>query len=119
MVTTSTRASNAGTRVPGTPPSPAAAAPAATGSAGLVLTCHLAASGDVDLPTVETLDEQVTALLAAGMRHLVLDVSAVGHCDPRLLDLLARTQRQLSVRRGMVSLTGAPPDLLAGLNNPS
>ncbi|MDQ4115438.1 MAG: STAS domain-containing protein [Actinomycetota bacterium] len=68
--------------------------------------------GDIDAAVVDRLEEHIDGLLAAATRFLMIDAVAVDSYDAELLELLGRTQRRLTPRRGMLQVRGLHPNLL-------
>ncbi|MGQ0482262.1 MAG: hypothetical protein ACT4O0_14725 [Pseudonocardia sp.] len=60
---------------------------------------------DLTADLVRMLGHHLDALLAAGARFIVLDLTRCA-CDHPLLDLLARIQRELVPRAGMITVVG-------------
>lgn len=62
--------------------------------------------GTLDPDAIARLSEHVSRFLAEHIRFLTIDCHAVHSYPPELVDLLAKTQRQLGLRRGMVHVHG-------------
>ena len=75
------------------------------GSVAAVLTLR----GRCPRPVLDDLAGRVSALLAAGMGELVIDLSAVTEADPGLLRAVDRLRRVVEDRGGSVSLLGEDP----------
>ena len=67
----------------------------------------LVLDGDLDLAVSAQLHESVDALLAAGRRHLVVDVGALRFCDSSGLGALVRAHRVTSDAGGSLVVAGA------------
>jgi ABC-type transporter Mla MlaB component len=72
----------------------------------------LTVRGDIDREVTDKLRHHLHALLRGHARFIVVDLTAVRHCDPHLLSLLSWTQRRLSRRMGMISVVGLHPNTL-------
>lgn len=66
-------------------------------------------SGEIDLVTVESLRDELMALLAEGRHYLVADLSKVGFCDSTGLGVLVEVLRQALTRGGWFRLVGLQP----------
>jgi ABC-type transporter Mla MlaB component len=67
---------------------------------------RLSLRGDLDVEAAVRLEHYVRAVLDAGARFIVLDLPGVSDHDPRVLELLSRTQRELTTREGMITAVG-------------
>lgn len=65
--------------------------------------------GDLGAAAVDRLGCHIDTFLAGPTRFLMLDARAVDSYHGDLLSLLARTQRRLATRRGMLQLRGLDP----------
>lgn len=74
---------------------------------------RLGVRGEVSAETVRKLRHHLEGLLKAGARFIVVDLTGTAPADPlvdtRLLGLLGRTQRMLTPRKGMITMTGIDP----------
>jgi anti-anti-sigma factor len=77
---------------------------------GGVLRCVV--TGDVDVATAAELRETLLALIGAGERRIVLDVSAVPFLDSTGLGVLMEAHRALRPHSGELALVGAGPALV-------
>lgn len=65
--------------------------------------------GELDLATAPELFDTVTERIAAGDRHVVLDLSGLTFCDSAGLSLFVRLQRQLDEVGGQMALAAPTP----------
>jgi hypothetical protein len=79
----------------------------------------LALSGEMGRPDLAHLRIQLHGMLAAGLRHLVVDLSAVHGSDPRLGPLLDRTERHLRAMQGSMTMMNVPVELMSMLADSS
>lgn len=79
---------------------------ASLGSGTLSLAAVLTLRGPCPGPVLDDLAGRVTALLAAGMGELVIDLSAVTDADAGLLRAVDSIRRVIEERGGSVSLLG-------------
>lgn len=64
------------------------------------------ASGDIDALSAPVLQERLEMHVAAGQRHLVVDLSGVGFMDSTGLGVLVRALRLARVHHGSLSIVG-------------
>ncbi len=89
------------------------------GDPGLTITCMQRGSeyaavsivGDVGLNAIQRLQRYVRVLLEDGVRTLVIDLSGLSRCDRRLAPLLARLQRILRAKQGVLQVARVPYEL--------
>jgi ABC-type transporter Mla MlaB component len=67
---------------------------------------RLSVRGPMDASATAKLAHYLRAVLEAGARFIVLDLSGKSDCDPGVLTLLADTQRELTARAGMITVVG-------------
>jgi anti-anti-sigma regulatory factor len=85
------------------------------GSAGISIATTLTISGSCRRPVLDELRCRSSALLAAGARDLVVDLSDVTDADHRLLRALVHLQRGVENHCGRLTLIGASGALVAAL----
>lgn len=79
--------------------------------------CVVRVQGDLDWATHHHLEDALAPLLqATGLRHLVLDLSAVSYIDSAGLAALVQARRALWDRGGQVVLRCCPPVVHRALN---
>lgn len=86
------------------------------------LRAHVRVAGDLDLSTGAPLWAVLQSHLAAGRRHLRLDLSDVAFLDASALSGIVQAHHDALGRRGTLVLTGLNPNLdrvlqLTGLND--
>jgi anti-anti-sigma regulatory factor len=74
---------------------------------------RITVTAEIDRELVEKLRQHVQAVVRAGARFVVLDVSEVRRCDPIILNLMSWAQHRLTARQGMISAVGLHPCKLA------
>jgi anti-sigma B factor antagonist len=84
----------------------------AAGEAGPVLTL----SGEADLTTVAELTDALSAELAAGARHLTVDLSRLRFADSAVIRELVLADRRLKDRGGGLVLAHPQPVVARGLS---
>jgi anti-anti-sigma factor len=82
------------------------------GQAGPVVTL----SGEADLTTVAELTEALSAQLAAGARHLTVDLSRLRFADSAVIRELVLTARTLKDRGGGLALARPQPGVARALS---
>jgi len=87
---------------------------ASLGSGSMSLAAVLTLRGPCPRPVLDDLADRVTALLAAGMVELVIDLSAVTHAHPQLRRAVDRIRRLIEERGGSVSLLADDAALRSG-----
>jgi hypothetical protein len=72
-------------------------------------------SGSIGRVTAERTATSIAALIDAGERNVLIDVSAVANCTGHLLTVLSRARRTLTGVRGSLLIVGVqlPPFLTA------
>jgi anti-anti-sigma factor len=75
----------------------------------------LVPEGDLDVAALPAWEAQVDALLAAGVRALVWDLSGVGLLPSTAAGLLLQTAARVRAAGGRMALAGAPPRVRATL----
>ena len=85
------------------------------GAAGISIAATLAVNGSCRRPVLDELRGRASALLAAGARDVVVDLSGVTEADTHLLRALSHLQRRVESHRGTLTLIGAPGALAAVL----
>lgn len=88
---------------------------AGAGSVGISIATTLTIRGSCRRPVLDELRCRASALLAAGARDLVVDLSEVTEADTRLLRALSHLQRGVESHCGRLTLIGAPGALAAAL----
>lgn len=68
----------------------------------------LRVAGEVDVYTAPALRERLTDLLAAGVRHVVVDTSGVTFLDSTGLGVLVGGRKRLHAHDGSLALAGGP-----------
>ena len=89
-----------------------------------VLTCGrldpehalLVGRGGIDDTVVAEFGDQVSALVAEGVRFLVLDLSQVSSCDPGLVPALAQAGRTVHAHHGWMRMAAIAPCVTATLD---
>jgi hypothetical protein len=79
---------------------------ASLGSGAVSVAAVLSLRGPCPRPVLDDLPGRVTALLAAGIQELVIDLSRVTDPDTRVLRAVGRIRRVIEERGGSVSLLG-------------
>ena len=77
----------------------------------------LCVTGTLDGEGLEALGGRLDALLDAGSRLLVADLSRVTGCDGKLFELLVRTNHLLACRDGWLRLVGLGSPVLDALDH--
>jgi ABC-type transporter Mla MlaB component len=96
--------------------SPTVAAVPSTAAAPVSISATLTISGPCTRPVLDALRDHTSALLAAGARELVVDLSEVTDPNLGLLRTLSRIQRRVEHDHASLTLTGAPDALGAVLD---
>lgn len=60
----------------------------------------VAVAGEVDIATADTLDAELSAVLAGGARHLIVDLSEVGFLDSTGLGVLVKALKRAREAEG-------------------
>lgn len=76
----------------------------------------LVARGGIDDTVIAEFSDQVSALVADGLRFLVLDFSQVSSCDPGLVPAMAQASRIVRARHGWVRMVATAPCVTATLD---
>jgi anti-sigma B factor antagonist len=84
----------------------------AAGEAGPVLTL----SGEADITTVAELSDALSAQLAAGARHLTVDLSRLRFADSAVIRALVLADRRLKDRGGGLALVHPQPGVARALS---
>ena len=75
-------------------------------------------AGVADLPVISEVAATIRAMITAGVRHLVVDVSAARAVGPEMLTVLARADAELNGGLGSFRLVGvALPEFDAALKD--
>jgi len=69
------------------------------------------ADGIIDLATMRPMREAVRALLADGVRHLVLDLCSVGYMDSAGISIIMTAKRGVSEKHGEVYVVIQPGEV--------
>ncbi len=69
------------------------------------------------MTAISHLQVRLQELLDSGVHELVVDLTAVAHCDFRLFDVLAQLGRWLKGRQGWMSVIGPQPQVFTALES--
>ena len=72
-------------------------------------TVVLTVTGELDLASIDALDSEVDAAIAADCRHLVFDLGGLTFCDSTGLGLFVRAHKRLTGRGARFSLAAVQP----------
>jgi len=78
---------------------------------------RITVDGDVELAAISHLQVPLHKLLDSDVHELVVDLTAVGHCDFRVFDVLAQLARRLRERQGCMHVVGPQPQVFTALES--
>jgi anti-sigma B factor antagonist len=74
-------------------------------------TCRIQVSGEIDMATVQPLDQLLTAATSDGARHVVVDLSQVAFLDSNGIQLLVLADRRMQRRDGRLEIVVRDPHM--------